>query len=198
MRFPQLIGNKLQRIFLDFVKWSNHFFPIWEQQGAFESAMPRILWYGPAKESEVYFIYFLYLFGCDIVIFEPDGQNILTEYGITDFPVEVLPEKTGIFDFPFDKPIRVQTITSRASEQVNQHLYNNSALNYPWKYADYETRTRILNTTYDELFILSEAQLYLREGFGDEDEVVYLPVLFAKIEGVSTRVQYYGKLPHHL
>ena len=183
--YPRLVSNQLQRIFLDFVKWSNHFFPYWAEQGPFESAMPRVLWYGPAKESEAYFLYFLYLFGCDVVIFEPDGQDIFTPFNITNFPTEVLSEKTEIFDFPFDKPIRVQTITSRASEQVNQHLYNNSALNYPWKYIEHETRTRILNTTYDELFILSEAQLYLRDGFGDEGEVVYLPVLFAKIEGVS-------------
>ncbi|MEK4628345.1 YceG family protein [Solibacillus sp. FSL R7-0682] len=191
-RYPGLISNQLQRIFLDFVKWSDHFFPHWAEQGPFESAMPRVLWYGPAKESEVYFLYFLYLFGCDVVIFEPDGQDIFSPFHITDFPTEVLSDKTEIFDFPFDKPIRVQTITSRASEQVNQHLYNNSALNYPWKYADYETRTRILNTTYDELFLLSEAQLYLREGFGDDEDVVYLPVLFTKIEGVSADLKDYA------
>lgn len=185
VRYPRLISNQLQRIFLDFVKWSDHFFPLWLSQAPFESAMPRILWYGPAKESEVYFLYFLYLFGCDIVVFEPDGKNIFEPYGIADISTEVLPEKTELFDFPFDKPIRVQTITSRASEQVSQQLYNHSALNFPWKYAEHETRTRILNTTYDELFILSDAQLYLRDGFGEEDGVVYLPVLFAKVEGVS-------------
>lgn len=184
-RYPKLISNQLQRIFLDFVKWSNHFFPEWLEQSDFGLAVPRIVWYGPAKESEVYFLYFLYLFGCDVVIFEPDGQDIMAEYGIVNFPTERLAEKAETFDFPHDKPIRVQTITSRASEHVQQHLYDNAAINYPWKYANHETRTRILNTTYDELFILSEAQLHLREGFSDEEGTVYLPVLFAKIEGVS-------------
>lgn len=185
-RYPRLISNQLQRIFLDFVKWSNHFFPAWLEESDFGLAMPRIIWYGPAKESEVYFLYFLYLFGCDVVIFEPDGFDIMAEFGILNFPTERLTEKAELFDFPFDKPIRVQTITSRASENVQQHLYDNAAINYPWKYADYETRTRILNTTFDELFILSEAQLHLREGFSDEDGIVYLPVLFAKIDGVSS------------
>ncbi|MGN7478730.1 YceG family protein [Solibacillus silvestris] len=195
VRYPRLMSNQLQRIFLDFVKWSNHFFPKWFEESDFGLAMPRVLWYGPAKESEVYFLYFLYLFGCDVVIFEPDGHDIMAEYGIAGFPTDRLTEKADLFDFPFDKPIRVQTITSRASEHVQQHLYDNAAINYPWKYADYETRTRILNTTYDELFILSEAQLYLREGFSDEDGVVYLPVLFAKIEGVSlNQTEYVQKL----
>ncbi|ATP41623.1 hypothetical protein CSE16_17150 [Solibacillus sp. R5-41] len=185
IRYPGLISNQLQRIFLDFVKWSNHFFPLWLKQAPFESSMPRVLWYGPAKESEVYFLYFLYLFGCDLVVFEPDGENIFEPFGLTTIPTEVLANKGTLFDFPFDKPMRVQTVTSRASEQVSEHLYNNSALNYPWKYAEYETRTRILNTTYDELFILSDAHLYLRDGFEEEDGVIYLPVLFAKVEGLS-------------
>lgn len=193
VRYPRLVSNQLQRIFLDFVKWSDHFFPLWAAQKPFESAMPRVLWYGPAKESEVCFLYFLYLFGCDVVVFEPDGEDIFTPFGITDIPTEVLPAKTDIFDFPFDKPIRVQTITSRASEQVTEHLYNNSALNYPWKYAEHETRSRILNTTYDELFILSDAQLYLRDGFAEEGNVVYLPVLFAKVEGISADQQDYAQ-----
>ncbi|MEK4229771.1 YceG family protein [Solibacillus sp. FSL H8-0538] len=190
-RFPRLQSNLMQRILLDFVKWSNHYFPEWLQESPFEVEMPKIFWYGPAKESEVYFLYFLYLFGCDIVVVEPNGEDIFTSYGIQDFPTKQLATTTEVFDFPYDKPIRVQTITSRASEQVSQQLYTNPALNYPWKYADYETRTRILNTTYDELFILSDAQLYLRDGFTDEDDTVYLPVLFAKIEGVSLNRQDY-------
>ena len=184
-RYPNLISNQMQRIFLDFVKWSDHFFPLWLQQAPFEQQMPSCMWFGPAKESEAYFLYFLYLFGCDVVIIEPDGQNVMAQYGIADFPTRTLDKQADIEQFPFEKPIQIQTITSRASEQVTESLYNTSALNYPWKYAEYETRTRILNTTYDELFILGDAELYLRDGFEDEPGVVYLPVLFAKIEGVS-------------
>lgn len=192
IRYPKLKSNSLQRIFLDFVKWSNYFFPKWLGERDFENAVPRVLWYGPAKESEALFLQFLYLFGCDVVIFEPDGVDVLKEHGISGFPTETLPETTTLFDFPFDKPVMVQTITSQAAEQVQQHLYNNAALNFPWKYAEYETRSRILNTTYDELFILSNAELYLREGFGDEGKIVYLPVLFTKIEGISEDEQDYA------
>lgn len=193
VRYPQLKSNNLQRIFLDFVKWSNYYFPKWLEENEFEKAVPHLFWYGPMKESEALFVHFLYLFGFDLVIFEPDGVDVLTPHGITGFPTETLPEKTTVFDFPFEKPTRVQTVTSQAAERVQEHLYSNSALNYPWKYADYETRARILNTTYDELFILSDAQLYLREGFGDEGNLVYLPVLFAKIEGVSSDLKAYAQ-----
>ena len=91
-------------------------------------------------------------------MFEPDGADLFEAYGITDIPTERLAQQTELFEFPFDKPIRVQTITSRASEQVTEQLYNHSSLNYPWKYAEDETRTRILNTTYDELFIMQDVR----------------------------------------
>lgn len=192
-RYPNLKSNNLQRIFLDFVKWSNYYFPKWLQEHDFEKEIPHILWYGPLKESEALFIQFLYLFGFDVVLFEPDGKDVLKANGIEDFPTEILEQQTTVFEFPFDKPKRIQTITSQAAENVQEHLYSNSALNYPWKYANYETRARILNTTYDELFILSDADLYLREGFADDEAVVYLPVLFAKIEGVSNDLKDYAQ-----
>lgn len=193
IRYPKLKSNNLQRIFLDFVKWSNYYFPIWLKENDFEKEVPHIFWYGPLKESEALFVQFLYLFGFDVVIFEPDGVDGLKPHGIENFPTERLEQQTTVFDFPFEKPKRVQTITSQAAENVQQHLYSNSALNYPWKYANHETKSRILTTTYDELFILSDADLYLREGFADEESVVYLPVLFAKIEGVSNDLKEYAQ-----
>lgn len=195
IRYPQLISTQLQRIFLDFIKWSNYHFPLWHSQAPFETMMPRVMWYGPAKESEAYYLYFLYLFGCDLIVFEPNGENIFTAYGMSTIPTEILPNTGDLFDFPFEKPVQVQTVTSRASEEVSRHLYNNTSMNFPWKYAEYETRSRILNTTYDELFLLSKAQLYLREGFEEEGNLIYLPVLFTKIEGVSlNRLDYNRKV----
>ena len=41
LRYPRLISNQLQRIFLDFVKWSDHFFPLWVEQNAFEYTHPQ-------------------------------------------------------------------------------------------------------------------------------------------------------------
>lgn len=192
-RYPKFKSHNVQRVFLDFVKWSNYYFPKWLEENDFENAIPKIFWYGPLKESEAFFVYFLYLFGFDVVIFKPDGADDFVNYGITDFPTERLENEVDVFEFPFEKPLQVQTMTAQAENMVQEHLYSNAALNYPWKYAEYETRTRILNTTYDELFILSKAQLYLREGFTDEAGIVYLPVLFAKIEGVSENMKDYAQ-----
>ena len=184
-RYPRLLDNQLQRIFLDFVKWSNYYFPKWLASHDFQQDIPKILWFGAASESETFFLYFLYLFGFDVIVFEPDGTNIFKTYGIDDFPTEQLGSYVEPFDFPYEPPVVVQTLTAQAAEQVQQHLYDNPALNYAWKYADYETRTRILNTTYDELFIVSGAEMYLREGFHSEEQIVYLPVLFAKVNHIS-------------
>ncbi len=190
-KYPRLSHPNLQRIFLDLVKWSKHYFPLWMQEVQFEEQMPKILWYGPMTESEAYFVYFLYLFGCDVVIFEPTGENPLEKYGLFGVPVTKLATTSILFEFPHEKPLQVQTVTARTYETMKQNFYESSKLNYPWKYLDHETRAVMLNTTYDEMFIVSEAKMEHREGFDADDEYVYLPVIFGKIDGVAANLQEY-------
>lgn len=191
-RYPKLSHPNLQRIFLDLAKWSKHYFPLWMKEAPFEERMPKILWYGEMTESEAYFIHFLYLFGCDIVIFEPTGENPLEKYGLSGVPATKLASTSPLFEFPYEKPLQVQTVTARTYETIKQNFYESSKINYPWKYLDHETRTVMLNTTYDEMFIVSEGKMEHREGFDADDEHVYLPVIFGKIDGVSANLQEYA------
>lgn len=190
-KYPKLVDNNVQRILLDFVKWSNHYFPQWESEYLQKQDVPHLLWYGEMKESEAFFMHFLYLFGCDLVIFNPNKADVMTEHGLNPMEVEQLEKSATNLEFPFEKPVQIQTITSQAEAVVGEHLYSNSALNHPWKYANYETRNRILNTTLEEVFQLNKADLYLREGFSSEDQIVYLPVLFTKIEGINENTTEY-------
>ncbi|WP_431029014.1 YceG family protein [Lysinibacillus sp. LZ02] len=191
-KYPHLAHPNLQRIVLDFVKWSKHYFPLWLEETPYEVQMPKILWYGPMTESEAYFMYFLYLFGCDIVIFEPTGEDAMAKYGLHGIPVTKLAATCDLFEFPYEKPLQVQTVTARTYENIKQNFYESSKINYPWKYMEHETRAILLNTTYDEMFILSEAKLEHREGFDADEQYVYLPVLFGKIDGVSADMREYA------
>ena len=191
-KYPKLSHPNLQRIFLDLVKWSKHYFPLWMKEAPFEEQMPKILWYGQMTESEAYFVYFLYLFGCDVVVFEPTGENPLEKYGLSGVPATKLASTSTLFEFPYEKPLQVQTVTARTYETIKQNFYESSKINYPWKYLDHETRSVVLNTTYDEMFIISEGKMEHREGFDADDEYVYLPVIFGKIDGVSTNLQEYA------
>ena len=186
-QYPKLSHPNNQRIFLDLTKWCQHYFPIWIQQ----AEPPKILWYGDMTESEAYFIYFLYLFGCDLVIFHPEGKNTLAQYGLQIAPEVKLALTVPLFDFPHDKPLQVKTMTARSSDLVRQTIFETSNVNYPWKYLDFETRPIFLNTTYDEMFILNTAKMELREGFDADETSVYLPVLFGKIEGVTNYLPQY-------
>lgn len=49
-RYPKFKSHNVQRVFLDFVKWSNHYFPKWLEENDFENAIPKIFWYGPLKK----------------------------------------------------------------------------------------------------------------------------------------------------
>lgn len=183
-RYPKLKAQNLHRFFMDLVKWSAHYFPTWIQDGLFENAVPRILWYGDARETDVYWLYFLYLYGCDIVVLHPTGDNIFAPYHL-EFPIHRLEEEIPFFDFPFEKPQRIRTIAQKASEELQETIYGQDSLHYPWKYRDYEPQNRILQTTYDELFLLAPEHTHIRQGFEADKEHVYIPTLFAKIVGVS-------------
>ena len=188
-QYPRFSHPNLQRILLDFVKWTKYHFGYVLENESLEHQMPRILWYGSAKESEAYFIYFLYLFGCDIVIYVPNGEDTFTKYGIFEIPTERLAEQCEEFEFPHDKPIQIQTVTARTEEMYKQNFYDSSRINYPWKYLDHESCALILKTTYEELFITAGSRMELREGFDSDNTRVYLPVLFSRIDGVSSNFE---------
>ena len=187
-QYPKFSHPNLQRLFLDFVKWTKYHFDYFLKDELLEQQMPRILWYGSAKESEAYFIYFLYLFGCDIVVYVPNGEDTFTKYGISDIPTERLAEQCEEFEFPHEKPIQIQTVTARTEEMYRQNFFDSSRINYPWKYLEHESHALILHTAYEEMFITTNSRMELREGFDADDTRVYLPVIFSKIDGVSSNL----------
>ncbi|MCL6573765.1 MAG: YceG family protein, partial [Bacillus sp. (in: Bacteria)] len=106
-----LKNNELRRVLVDLVKWSiNHLQPVLEKADP-QKEMPKYLWYGDFKKSHQYFIYYLIKLGCDIVIFHPEGKNILA--GIVDNQVfthkyqNILPPEV----FPKEKRTRKTNVS---------------------------------------------------------------------------------------
>lgn len=189
-RYPKLQAPNLHRFFMDLVKWSAHYFPRWIAEGRFNDEVPRVLWYGDAKETEVYWLYFLYMYGCDVVVIHPTGDDIFAPYRLS-LPVHQLDEEIPYFDFPFEKPRRLRTVAQKASEELQETIYGEHSLHYPWKYRDYAPQNRILQTTYDEIFLLAREHTHIRQGFEADKTNVYIPTLFAKIVGVSRHKEEY-------
>lgn len=175
-----------KRVVVDLIKWSWNHIHVWSESLDFYETTPRILWYGDAKESEVYFLYLSYLLGFDVVVFHPSRTNIFQVLATADIQVVDYPSVSSLFEFPIQKPTRRSTVAQKASNQLNEVLYDeNSNVYRPWQFRDYIPQPITLKTTYDEIFILQPEKAMFRQGFKAREPYVEIPNLFSKVAGVT-------------
>ncbi|MDQ0197613.1 YceG family protein [Neobacillus ginsengisoli] len=187
---------ELRRILVDVVKWSiNHLQPVLENANP-ESEMPKFLWYGDFKKSHKYFLFYLIKLGCDVVIFHPEGKDILADFLAEPVFTHHFQNKQTAEAFPKEKRNRKTTVAYRASREIETILHQDgTGLYKPWQLRDYTPSSITLKTTYDELFILCKEIAMIRPDFEVMNGQVKIPSLFAKIQGVSkNRKEYWDRL----
>lgn len=191
-----LKNYELRRVLVDLIKWSmNHLNPLLENADLHKE-MPKFLWYGDVKKSHTYFLYFLINMGCDLVIFHPNGLDVLAELSIEEIFTHHYPNIMPAEPFPKEKRSRKTTVAYRASKEIETILnQEGSGLYKPWQLRDYTPSSITLKTTYDELFILGKEIAMIRPGFEVGNGEVYIPSLFSKVQGVSkNRKEYWERL----
>ncbi|MFK9093361.1 YceG family protein [Bacillus salipaludis] len=191
-----LKNHELRRILVDLVKWSINHLQLELEHADPQKAMPKFLWYGDFKRSHQYFLYYLIKLGCDLVIFHPEGNDMLA--GLMDEPIftHQFQNKQLAELFPKEKRTRKTTVAYRASKEIETILnQEGSGLYKPWQLRDYTPSSITLKTTYDELFILSKEIAMIRPDFVVENGQVKIPSIFAKVQGVSkNRKEYWDRL----
>lgn len=160
--------------------------------------MPKFLWYGNANEEARYLLYFLIKLGCDIVIFNPSGANVLQideETVQKVFNHQYLHRKT-LEPFPTERRNRTATVAYRASREIEAMLnHEGSGLYKSWQLRDYTPSSLTYKTTYDEIFLIAKEKAMIRPHFEVKNHHVNIPVLFSKVQGVSkNRKEYWDRL----
>jgi hypothetical protein len=186
----------LRRVLVDIVKWSfNHLEPLLEQADP-RAKMPKFLWYGDAKKSHQYFLDYILRLGCDVLIFHPEGKDVLSGFLPDDIFLHRYQMTQSAEPFPKEKRTRKSTIAYRASREIETILnHEGSGLYKPWQLRDYIPSSVTLKTTYDELFILCKEIAMIRPDFSVENGEVKIPSLFAKVQGISkNRKEYWDRL----
>jgi hypothetical protein len=196
-----LKSNELQRVLVDLIKWSNNHINESLKQATTETNMPKLIWYGDAKKSHQYFLYYLLKLGCDVIIFNPSGLDPLAimddEQQLTF--IHRFSENRDPEPFPTEKRSRKATVAYRASQEIASILnHEGSGLYKPWQLRDYTPSSVTLKTTYDELFILGKEKAMIRPNFEVKDGVVKIPTIFAKVQGVSSNRKEYWERLHSL
>ncbi|MDR4229708.1 hypothetical protein FO507_20645, partial [Bacillus mojavensis] len=129
-----------RRVLLDVSKFSlNHLNP-WLEKTDIEREMPKVVWYGDATKSQLYFLYYLMLVGCDVLLFHPAGTDQLAlvdpkqELGFT----EKLPDVSEFQPFPKEKPDRKSTVAYRSTKEIEHVLNHEESMLYkPWQFRDH-------------------------------------------------------------
>lgn len=192
-----LHGDTFRRVLTDLIKWTwNHLDP-WLRQISLNNEVPHILWYGDMKESHRYFLYFLMKAGWDLLIFQPTGVDSFSmlQNDESKSLIQTYSNKTELKPFPKHRSKKA-TIAYKASEQINELLHHDhSDLYKPWQFQNHIPYSVPLKTTYDEIFLLLKEPAFIRPNFNIKDNKIYIPVLFAKVSGISTnKDQYWDRL----
>jgi hypothetical protein len=192
---------------LKLVTWFNRYLPklFVKSNGKKKSSVegfnyehnPKILFYGTIKPHEIYLLNAFHKIGCDVLFVHPDEEgdlpfrnfdkdNLLT-YLIRNnhnLPLASFPEAEQL--------IRKSTIAYNASKEIEEVIYSEEVgLFKPWQFESYSTQPITLKTTFDELKILWREPAKLRPEFKVQSKKVYVPNLFAKINGVSENLDAY-------
>ncbi|KLU65225.1 hypothetical protein DEAC_c27770 [Desulfosporosinus acididurans] len=198
-------------IFLNFclklVVWINRYLPkLLEgsdplakdgEGGILQEQCFKILFYGPIKLHEVYLLDFFHRIGSDVLFIHSDldGDSTFKNFdnngtmtqvirNLNSLPLVLFPQKEQL--------IRKSTVAYNASREIEEVIYSEDVGLYkPWQFEQYLTQPITLKTTYDELKILWQEAAKIRPEFKVQNHKVYIPNLFAKINGVHEDLREY-------
>ncbi len=176
-----------RRFLVDITKWQFNHLEKWLK----EEDVPKVMWYGEANSSEQYFLYFLILIGCDILLFHPEGKDVLPISQDKNC-IYMYPTTAKLTEFPTSQPVRKGTVAFQASQEINSILHSDDSMLYkPWQFNAYAPRAITLKTTYDELFLLMKELAFIRPNFKVENNTVHIPAVFSKVSGISRNKKSY-------
>ena len=156
---------------------------------------PKFLFYGNIRRDEAYFLMFLSLIGFDVLYFNSFIDSEFSEIdrdsafsNILEFSL-----KLPIKPFPMTEKLkRVETVAYQASREIESIINTEESRVYkPWQFENYHVKSNPLKTTYEELFILWKEEARFRTGFIIKDGTVYIPNIFAKINGTDSNLTTY-------
>ncbi|MDM5250278.1 YceG family protein [Lysinibacillus sp. G4S2] len=196
-----LLANDFRRFLIDMVKWLKNHWIEWTKSMKPTDDFPKVVWYGETTISQRYFLLLLMELGCDVLIFHPAKVDEFAEIDPTDaFSItHSYANQTTLQPFPDKMRDRQATVGYRSSQHFEQLMHDQqSGVFKPWQFKDFLPRSLTLRMTYDDIFIYANEKAMVRPKFEVIKDEVIIPVIFAKISGVSSRREEYWHYMHQL
>lgn len=196
-----LLANDFRRFLIDMVKWLKNHWIQWTKSMKPTDDFPKVVWYGETTISQRYFLLLLMELGCDVLIFHPAKIDEFADIDATEiFSITYsYAHQTTLQPFPDKLRDRQATVGYRSSQHFEQLMHDQPSGFYkPWQFKDFMPRSLTLRMTYDDIFIYANVKALLRPQFEVVGNEVVIPVIFAKISGVSSFREEYWQDMHRL
>ena len=168
-----------------------------------EDINPKCIYYGIIGRHEIYFLILLHLMGFDVVYINPlkeelwdeieGGKLSECEKSMAILNIESFSEREArgkVLD-------NVETITKQIERDVEEQLFANTGIFKPWQFRKGYTKSLLLDTILEDIYIYWNEPCKLRDGFKVEGNCVKVPCFFKKIDGQYANALEYQKLVKH-
>ncbi|MBQ8978419.1 MAG: hypothetical protein IJ080_01500 [Oscillospiraceae bacterium] len=159
--------------------------------GVTSDKIPMILYYGVPSAEDTLFLCFAQRTGFDVLCISPDdaAKDIFDK---CPFAAKMQRESLGmsrsVMPFP-TSPVKakVSTVAYNAERELDTMLYNGDTMFRAMQFT--KIASVVLQTTYEEIDLLWDQEAKYRPGFAVNGDIVTIPVVFAKINGVEGGMQ---------
>lgn len=181
--------------------WANRYFNNYHLS---RTEIPKAIFYGQPKKHEIYFMMLLAIAGLDVLQLSPQKEPLLARIDQEQLAqiiiinnaktVKTLQERIA-------NGVAVEKVTTqakRATDELDEILYNGTGMFRPWQFADGNTHPVLINAAFEDIETYWNVQARLRTGFKVVGKTVYTPVFLTKILGVHRQRNVYFKLINDL
>ncbi len=165
-----------------------------------EEINPKAIYYGQITRHEIYFLVLLYKMGFDVVYINPLKEEYFSEIDIDKLSIlkkEIQIDLVESFNDRCKKgklKDNIETITKQIQNEIHEELFVNTGMFKPWQFRDGYTKSVLLDTILEDIYIYYNEPSKLREGFEVDNKLVKVPCFFKKIDGEHQDIAEYQKL----
>ena len=164
------------------------------------SINPKCIYYGNIERHEIYFLIMLYKMGYDVIYINPLKEEFWSE--IEEDRLSECIKSMGILSIESfneraskGKAIdNFETITKQIQREVEEQLFSRTGVFKPWQFRKGYTKSVLLDTVLEDIYIYWNEPCKLRSGFKVEGDTVRVPCFFKKIDGMYKDEFEYQKL----
>lgn len=184
--------SKIYNVALKLICWLNRYSSELLKQFDYEN-LPLFLYYGKINKNQALFLNLLCYLPIDVLYISPkkEYQDVFEQWrGV----VVELPNDSELFDFP-KKEIKIKQATTayQAERELDTLLYTDTGLYRQRQFS--RTKAVTLKMIYEEIGIIWKEEAKYRPNFETKNNVVTIPNIFVKINGVNgSKTEYFKSI----